>query len=293
MPYLAKGRFMHSLSWKDSPARVAFPAWTLTWLVGLATIGVFIYVGVVALLHQRTLDTARIAAGGSHACELTGGAVRCWGYNGDGEVGDNSTVTRLAPVTVAGLAAGVVALAAGGYHTCALTGGGAVKCWGRNREGQLGDGTQARRLVPAVVAGLEAGVTAIAAGGFHTCALISNGAVSCWGHNRHGQLGTGTATDRAAPTEVLGLGADVQAIAAGADHTCAVTSGGALKCWGYNYYGQLGDNTNSARLTPVLASGLPAPISAVTAGTFHTCALTAKGWIRVGANGHCVGEPRS
>ena len=80
------------------------------------------------------------------------------------------------------------------------------------------------------------------------------------------------------------------AIAAGANHTCALMSGGALKCWVYNYYGQVGDNKTSTRLTPVDASALAAP---VTAGTFHTCALTGNGWIKFGVNGSCSGQAGS
>ncbi|MEP7084264.1 MAG: hypothetical protein ABI854_05960, partial [Betaproteobacteria bacterium] len=233
--YLAKGKIMHSLPWKISPLRVPFPAATLMTLVSVATAGAFLYAMAVMLAHQRAANTARITAGEAHACELVDGGVRCWGYNTDGELGDSTTMARLAPVQVAGLSAGVTAIASGGYHTCALTGGGAVKCWGRNHEGQLGDSTQAPRLAPVIAAGLSSGVTAIAAGGFHTCALIDSGEVRCWGHNRHGQLGTSTAMDQAVPSAVPGL-AGVRAIAAGADHTCAILAGGKLECWGYNYY---------------------------------------------------------
>ena len=81
--------------------------------------------------------------------------------------------------------------------------------------------------------------------------------------------------------------AGVRAIAAGADHTCAVMAGGALQCWGYNYYGQLGDQTTATRLSPVTASVVASPVRAVTAGTFHTCALTRDGWIRLGTTGVC------
>ncbi len=292
MPYLAKGKIMQSLSWKSSPFRIPFPTPTLMMLVGIVAAGAFLYAIAVTLAHPRTANSARIAAGESHACELAGGGVHCWGYNGDGELGDNTTATRLAPVAVTGLGSGVIAIAAGGYHTCALTSGGAVKCWGRNREGQLGDATQTRRLAPVVAAGLAAGVTAIAAGAFHTCALIASGTVKCWGYNRSGQLGTSNEMDQSVPVEVPGL-ADVRAIAAGADHTCAVLSDGVLECWGYNYYGQLGDHSTATRLAPVVASAVPGPVRAVTAGTFHTCALTRDGWVHLGANGVCNVRARS
>ena len=98
--------------------------------------------------------------------------------------------------------------------------------------------------------------------------------------------------DQSVPVEVPGL-ENIRAITAGADHTCAVPAGGVLHCWGYNDYGQLGDGSHETRPSPVAASAVPAPVRAVTAGTFHTCALTRDGWVRVGASGVCNVRPRA
>ena len=114
-----------------------------------------------------------------------------------------------------------------------MTSNGAVSCWGANADGELGDGTTTNRPTPVPVSGLSAGVVAVAAGQKHTCALTSGGAVWCWGNNWYGQLGDGTTTGRPTPVPVSGLSSGVVALAAGMYHTCALTSGGAVVCWGY------------------------------------------------------------
>jgi alpha-tubulin suppressor-like RCC1 family protein len=204
---------------------------------------------------------AAITAGSSHTCALTAvGDVLCWGSNHSDEL-DNGTSglenNRLTPTPVSGLGSGVAAITAGGYHTCALTAAGGVLCWGANYGGQLGDGSAADRLTPAPVSGLASGVAAITAGGYHTCALTAADGVLCWGSNWSGQLGDGTTTDRLTPAPVSGLGSVVTAIAAGGEHTCALTAAGAVLCWGSNWSGQLGDGTsglenNRPTPTPVL-----------------------------------------
>ena len=250
---------------------------------------------------------AAITAGDSDTCALTsGGGVKCWGRNHFGQLGDGTTTDRTTPVDVFGLG-GVTAVAAGRNHTCALTSGGGVKCWGRNAEGQLGNGTNsgpeicdllACSTTPVDVSGLGGGVAAIAASGDHNCALTSGGGVKCWGSNGSGELGNGTATAyETTPVDVSGLGSGVAAIAAGGNHTCALTSGGGLKCWGENSFGNLGDGTTTTRTTPVdvCASGAGAgcsggsalsSVAAISAGTFHTCALTSAGGAKCWGHNH-------
>ncbi len=228
-----------------------------------------------------TAGVAAVSVGDGHTCALTaGGGVKCWGQNYWGQLGDGTTVNRTAPVDVTGLTAGVAAVSGSGVHTCALTAGGGVKCWGWNGYGQLGDGTTANRTAPVDVTGLTSGVAAVSASGEHTCALTTSGGVKCWGHNLNGQIGDGTTTDRTTPVDVTGLTSGVAAVSAGWSHTCALTTGGGVKCWGNNFYGQLGDGTTTDRTTPVNVTGLTAGVAAVSAGANHTCALTTTGGVK-------------
>ena len=186
-----------------------------------------------------------ISANGRHACALTSsGGVKCWGSNNSGELGDGTQNDSLTPVDVVGLSSGITAISTGGFHTCALTSGGGVKCWGV-------DGGNIISQTPVDVAGLSSGIIAISAGVYCSCALTAAGGVKCWGLNNWGQLGDGTTTDKDTPVDVTGLNSGVIAISAGGDHTCALTSDGGVKCWGWNNYGQLGDGTTTDSSIPV------------------------------------------
>jgi alpha-tubulin suppressor-like RCC1 family protein len=225
-----------------------------------------------------TSGVASLAVGATSTCALTSsGGAKCWGHNNVGQVGDGTTTDRLTPVWVHGLTSGVAALTTGGGHACALLSSGGVRCWGVNVNGMLGDGTTTSRPTPVSVVGLASGVAAVVAGESFTCALTTGGGVKCWGLNESGQLGDGTTTQRLVPTTVVGLTAGVVALSAGWNHACALTGAGALKCWGANTYGQLGDGTTTNRLTPVTVSALAAGAGMPVGGSSHTCALTATG----------------
>jgi alpha-tubulin suppressor-like RCC1 family protein len=210
----------------------------------------------------------------------TAGGVKCWGDNYYGQLGNGATVLRPTPVDVSGLGSGIIVVSAGSVHTCALTSEGGVKCWGDNGSGQLGDGTTIDRHTPVDVSGLSSGVVAISAGGYHTCALTSGGGMKCWGRNSFGQLGDGTYTKGLTPTDVSGLSSGINSISAGDNHTCALTSDGAVKCWGWNSSGQLGNGTTTDQNTPTGVFGLDNGITAISVGYQHTCALTIGGGVK-------------
>lgn len=227
-----------------------------------------------------------VSTGSNHNCALTSvGGVKCWGYNGNGRLGDGTTTGGLTPVSVTGLGSGVIAIRAGASHTCALTSAGGVKCWGSNVLGELGDGSTTERLTPVEVSGLGSGVIAISTHDSHTCALTITGSVKCWGFNRNGRLGDGTTTNRPVPVDVTGLGSGVIAVSAAGGQTCALTSAGGVKCWGYNGNGQLGDGSTNDRLIPVDVTGLGSGVIAVSVGGDHTCALTSIGGVKCWGNG--------
>ena len=211
---------------------------------------------------------------------MTGdGGVKCWGYDVAGTIGDSAGLS-LVPTDVPGLGSGVAAIAAGSLQDCALTSAGGVKCRGHNSRGQLGDGTTTDHPMAVDVVGLSSGVRAIAAGGSHNCALTSTGGVRCWGDNADGELGDGTAVNRSAPVDVIGLSSGVRAIAAGAAHSCALTSTGGVKCWGLNQHGELGNGTTFSTSVPVDVSGLKSGVIGITAGGFQSCALLQDGGVK-------------
>lgn len=206
-----------------------------------------------------------ISAGFGHTCALTTrGGVKCWGQNGAGQLGNGTTTESSGPVDVVGLASGVSAVTAGNGYSCALMSGGGVECWGYNDSGELGDGTTTDRSTPVDVAGLESGITAIAAGGGSTCALTSRGGVKCWGY----------LAGEYVPVDVAGLESGIIAIAAGVRHACALTSRGGVKCWGSNDFGELGNVSVPYGVVPVDVAGLATGVITIAAGDWFTCALT-------------------
>jgi hypothetical protein len=199
------------------------------------------------------------------------------------------------------------AIAAGGLHTCALLDNGQVKCWGYNAFGQLGLGDASDRgdqsgemgdNLPEVDLGTGRTATALAASNVHTCALLDNNQVRCWGSNVYGQLGLGDTSARGDnPGEMgdsllavsLGTGRTATVLGAGFDHNCALLDNGAVKCWGGNGNGQLGLGDQATRgdnagemgdNLPAVDLGTGRSAAALATGGYYTCALLDNGQVK-------------
>lgn len=248
-----------------------------------------------------------ISAGESSSCALmANGGVRCWGDNSVGQlglghtepVGGNQQIAAL--VSLGGERASQVSV--GTSHACAVMTGGNVRCWGRGENGVLGGGNVddiGDDELPSSVAVVDLGgvrVSQVAAGGFHTCALTSQGAVHCWGLNVYGELGTDsqqTIGDDEAPgtAQPVDLGGEPAVhIAVGNFVSCALMNSAEVRCWGFGFYGSLGGgNTDSIGAFTPVSSIPPVDLGGVGAvdvavGATHTCALLANDEVR------CWGE---
>jgi alpha-tubulin suppressor-like RCC1 family protein len=229
----------------------------------------------LSLLVGNPVAASSVSTGLTHSCAVLGGKVRCWGNNGNGELGTGAFDydRHATPLEVSGLT-GVKAVSVGDGFSCAVLTDGRVACWGANYWGQLGDGSTSERDVP-VFTGITTAV-AVSAGEGHACALLSGGTLSCWGSNSYGEVGTGSATTTPVkvPTAVTGV-TGATSVSAGASTTCVVVTGGAAKCWGTNSYGQLGNGTFDDSLTPVTA--LASGATQVSASNDSTCARLSSG----------------
>jgi alpha-tubulin suppressor-like RCC1 family protein len=237
---------------------------------------------------SSTLSLHRISASLGHTCAVSHSAVKCWGNNHKGQLGDGSFHRRLQPTVVEGLQDTAISVATGYYHSCALLRGGMVKCWGDNSVGQLGvyspaDEQPSESATPLQVVGLNQGVSAISAGEKHTCA-IKDSKVFCWGDNSRGQLGGSQKGFSSMPLQVPVINEGAKALAAGAFHTCAIVKSG-VKCWGANSAGQLGINSRLDSADPMDVETLTDGVRALESKGNHTCALTGDALYCWGFNG--------
>jgi len=233
-------------------------------------------------VHVQGMDVpvTAITLGAIHSCALLEtGSVRCWGDNVYGELGNGRSENSSNPVDVQGLADPIVQLEAGGAFTCALSEDGKLYCWGNGSNGLFGDGLAKVYRAPILVDVIGQKLDMIVAGVYHLCARTTSGEILCWG-----ALSSEEQYTSSQPFKVKELTGMVVGMAAGGGYTCFLTTNNGVKCWGDNYFGQLGNGTNIGSWTPVDAIGASDNVLGIAAGFGHVCALMMEGGV------HCWGD---
>ncbi len=210
-------------------------------------------------------NVTAIATGAFHSCAVvSGGTVKCWGYNGFGQLGNGTTNNSSTPVAVIGIT-GAIAIAAGDNDSCAVLTNRTARCWGSNDSGQLGDGEFTTRFsATSVVVHNLSTATSIANGARHVCVLLADGTPRCWGDDALGQTGWDGGEPVANPTPINGGVSGVTELTTGGVHSCARLSNATVKCWGDNFYGQLGNGTTTFTALPAPVIGIHADTAAPT-----------------------------
>ena len=241
-------------------------------------------VKVAGITDATAISLSRSSSGSSHSCALhQDGTISCWGSNYYSQLGNGTEEDSSVPVKVLGIT-DATAITTGegkiGYtdYSCALHQGGTISCWGHNDDGQLGNGTEDKYVVPVEVVGIT-DATAISLGDDYSCALHQDGTISCWGDNEYDQLGNRRGRDLSVPGKLASI-ADATAITTSGWHTCALHQTGTISCWGNNY-----------GVVPVQVAGISDATAITTSGDRdgdyeHSCALHQTGTISCWGNNY-------
>jgi alpha-tubulin suppressor-like RCC1 family protein len=223
------------------------------------------------------MGVAKATNGAGHVCAwTTDGKLYCWGRNDTGQLGVGDTMPRSTPAEV-NITFAIDKLIAGGDFTCVKGTDKSLWCWGDNQFGQLGLGNSSPTTVPTQVTAVGNSVLSVATGGTHSCAVMADATVWCWGDNNFGQLGLGDLNPRFTPTQIdPSTLSSVTAIYTGGHHTCATKGDNTLWCWGDNRMGQLGTGDTNPRSTPMQVAS---SVSNAYAGGAHTCEVLMNGAI--------------
>ena len=225
-------------------------------------------------------DWCQVSVGGNHSTVVrTDGTMWSWGCNANGQLGDNTVVSKSSPVSVVGGFTDWCQVSVGCTHTAAVRTNGTIWSWGNNGNGQLGNDTISTRSSPVSVVGGFTDWCQVSAGGFHTAAVRTNGTIWSWGVNQCGRLGDNTTVNKSSPVSVVGGFTDWCQVSAAAHHTAAVRSNGTLWSWGFNGSGRLGDNSSVSRSSPVSVVGGFTDWCQVSAGSTHTAAVRTNGTV--------------
>lgn len=217
-----------------------------------------------------------VSAGFTHVCAVNSlASLYCWGDNGYGQLGNNSTTSSTQPETVTSLVGNVRNVSTGNYFTCATTLDSKGYCWGYGSSGRLGNGASSNLSVPTLVTGLNSGTTQISAGENHACAIQAS-AVKCWGNGSTGALGNGGTTSSDTPVSVNLLTAGMSTVVTGSRYSCA-SSGSSSYCWGDNTEGALGNGTTTGQTSPISLPDSATALKSISASYGTTCIVSNAG----------------
>ena len=235
-----------------------------------------VYASYRELTNKITFS--KISAGYLHSMALsTAGDLYTWGWNGKGQLGDNTTDNKHVPTLITVPGVKFTDISAGNYHSMALSTAGDLYTWGLNDAGQLGDNTKVEKHVPTLITVPGVKFTDISAGNDYSMALSTAGDLYTWGDNSNGQLGDNTTNGKNVPTLITVPGVKFTDIATGYAHSMALSTAGDLYTWGWNANGQLGDNTNVDKHVPTLITVPGVKFSDIGAGSHHSMALSIAG----------------
>jgi len=234
-------------------------------------------------LTPQLLDIAdsfkQIAIDDYHACAIMQDeSLKCWGNNAENALGISQTYQYNSAQPIDPTAS-FSSVSTGVNHSCAITTNGVLKCWGNNTYGALGDGTLIHKASPTIILS-GTNFVEVAVGENHSCAITSAGQLRCWGQNSYGQVGhSSSSTANVLTPTIVDSSSTYTRIKTRANHTCGITSSGVLKCWGYNFFSQIGNNSTTNQMLPlVVDSGTS--YSSIAVGEQHTCGVTSAGSLK-------------
>jgi alpha-tubulin suppressor-like RCC1 family protein len=220
----------------------------------------------------------QVSGGSSHTAAIkTDGTLWLWGWDSNGELGDNTTTNKSSPVQTVTGGTNWRQVACGANHTAAVKTDGTLWLWGVNPYGGLGDNTSASKSSPVQTVAAGTNWRQVACGTYHTAAIKTDGTLWAWGYNSTGQLCDNTSVNKSSPVQTIAGGTNWRQVACGTYHTAAIKTDGTLWTWGYNNNGQLGDNTLINKSSPVQTVAAGTTWRQVSCGDNHTAAIKTDG----------------